>query len=162
MEDMTEWLRPVQDPELPVGIVDLGMVKSAERDVHGHVIAVLVPTFLGCPAQLFIEEAVTEALSGSGTSSVEVRWSTDQWTLERVSAAGREQLRSHGLTVADADGSLVCPYCGAPELEVQSEWGSALCRKTAYCTRCRTPVEILKGPAPASAAVNFRPPRLGP
>lgn len=161
MEDLTDWLRPVQDPELPVSIVELGMVKSAERDLHGRVIALLIPTFLGCPAQLFIEEAVKQALGGPGTSEVEVRWSTDPWTLERVSAAGREQLRSHGLTVAGADGSLECPYCGSPELEVQSEWGSALCRKAAYCGRCRTPVEILKGPAPAPARVEFRPPRLG-
>ncbi len=56
-----EALRPVQDPELHMSIVDLGMVKAV--DVQGGTVGVLVAlTVAGCPLRAEITERVTAAL----------------------------------------------------------------------------------------------------
>ena len=56
-----EALRPVQDPELHMSIVDLGMVKGVE--VRGGTVGVLVAlTVPGCPLRAEITDRVTAAL----------------------------------------------------------------------------------------------------
>jgi ring-1,2-phenylacetyl-CoA epoxidase subunit PaaD len=137
-------LRSVEDPELPVSIVDLGMVKGIVENEDGYVVT-LIPTFLGCPAQMFIEQAVREALADEGRTT-KVLWSTDGWSLADVSDLGRLQLRDFGLAVPDERGDVTCPHCDSDRLVVEGDWGSTLCRKLAYCPACQTPVEVMKGP----------------
>ncbi|HEX2039604.1 MAG TPA: Mrp/NBP35 family ATP-binding protein [Acidimicrobiales bacterium] len=58
---VVEALRPVQDPELHMSIVDLGMVKSV--DVRGGTVDVLVAlTVPGCPLRAEITDRVRSAL----------------------------------------------------------------------------------------------------
>jgi ATP-binding protein involved in chromosome partitioning len=67
-------LRPVQDPELHLSIVEIGMVKGIS--VSGDRVSVLVAlTVPGCPLRAEIERRVTEALSpleGVGEVQVEL------------------------------------------------------------------------------------------
>ena len=67
-----EALRPVQDPELHVSIVDLGMVKRV--DIDGGRVGVLVAlTVAGCPLRAEITNRVTEALRPiAGVEAVDV------------------------------------------------------------------------------------------
>ena len=66
-----EALRPVQDPELHMSIVDLGMVKRVEID--GSAVSVLVAlTVAGCPLRAEITDRVTGALTPLGFDAVTV------------------------------------------------------------------------------------------
>src|SRR5205814_1791034 len=66
-----EALRPVQDPELHMSIVDLGMVKQV--DIDGSAVSVLVAlTVAGCPLRAEITDRVTAALTPIGFDAVTV------------------------------------------------------------------------------------------
>jgi ring-1,2-phenylacetyl-CoA epoxidase subunit PaaD len=67
-------LAEVEDPELPVAITDLGMVRSVT--VEGTEVRVLLtPTFVGCPALEVIGERVRRRLCGvPGVEEVVVRF----------------------------------------------------------------------------------------
>ena len=77
---VTEALRPVQDPELRRSIVDLGMVEKIDIDCGavGVTIALTVP---GCPLKAEIQGSVKEAvtpLDGVGSVAVEFTVMTDE------------------------------------------------------------------------------------
>ena len=77
---VTEALRPVQDPELRRSIVDLGMVEKIAIDCGavGVTIALTVP---GCPLKAEIQGSVKEAvtpLDGVGSVAVEFTVMTDE------------------------------------------------------------------------------------
>ncbi|MDP1794142.1 MAG: Mrp/NBP35 family ATP-binding protein [Acidimicrobiales bacterium] len=70
-EQVTEALRPVQDPELRRSIVDLGMVKNIAID--GNAVTVVVAlTVPGCPLKNEITTRVTDAVTALGASPVTV------------------------------------------------------------------------------------------
>jgi len=76
---VTEALRPVQDPELRRSIVDLGMVEKIAIDggMVGVTVALTVP---GCPLKAEIQRSVSEAvapLDGVGSVVVEFTVMTD-------------------------------------------------------------------------------------
>ena len=60
--EVIEALRPVQDPELHVSIVDLGMVKRVGID-GGRVDVLVALTIAGCPLRAEITTRVTDALT---------------------------------------------------------------------------------------------------
>lgn len=70
-EQVTEALRPVQDPELRRSIVDLGMVKNITID--GSAVTVVVAlTVPGCPLKNEITTRVTDAVTAIGGAPVTV------------------------------------------------------------------------------------------
>ena len=87
-----EALRPVQDPELNMSIVDLGMVKTVQID--GTSVSVLVAlTIAGCPLRAEITHRVTGALTPLGFTDVTVDMTvmTDEdrhVVREKMAAAG--------------------------------------------------------------------------
>jgi len=93
-------LRDVQDPEMPLSIVDLGLVYCVERDA-GRVSVDLTFTAMGCPASDFILEDVRERLLREpGVSEVRINVVWDPpWTTARVTEAGRDALEAWGLAV---------------------------------------------------------------
>jgi len=64
IEQLTDALRPVQDPELNRSIVDLGMVRDLAIDSSGSVSLTVVLTIAGCPLRNEIQTRVTSALRG--------------------------------------------------------------------------------------------------
>ncbi len=79
-------LSTVEDPELGLDIVSLGLVYAVERDGnHVHVVHTL--TSMGCPLGPVIERDIAEALAGvDGVSSVGVELVFDPpWTPEKMS-----------------------------------------------------------------------------
>ena len=64
IEQLTDALRPVQDPELNRSIVDLGMVRDLAINSSGSVSLTVVLTIAGCPLRNEIQTRVTSALSG--------------------------------------------------------------------------------------------------
>jgi metal-sulfur cluster biosynthetic enzyme len=93
-------LAEVQDPEMPVNLVDLGVIYGiTERD--GVVEVDLTFTAMGCPASDFILEDVRERLlreAGVREVRINVVWDPP-WTSARMSEVGRDSLEAWGLAV---------------------------------------------------------------
>lgn len=93
-------LSEVQDPEMPINLVDLGVIYSI--DEHDGVVEVdLTFTAMGCPASDFILEDVRERLlreEGVREVRVKVVWDPP-WTSARMTQAGRDALEAWGLAV---------------------------------------------------------------
>jgi len=86
-------LRKVFDPEIPVNIVDLGLVYDV--DVRDENVAVkMTLTTQGCPAAQAIPEqarACLEAIAGAGKVAVDLVWDPP-WHPRRISPEGRKIL----------------------------------------------------------------------
>jgi metal-sulfur cluster biosynthetic enzyme len=93
-------LAEVQDPEMPINLVDLGVIYRIAED-DGLVEVDLTFTAMGCPASDFILEDVRERLlreDGVREVRINVVWNPP-WTVARVTEAGRDALESWGLAV---------------------------------------------------------------
>ena len=93
-------LSEVQDPEMPVNLVDLGIIYGiTERD--GVVDVDLTFTAMGCPASDFILEDVRERLlleDGVHDVRINIVWNPP-WSASRMTQAGRDALEAWGLAV---------------------------------------------------------------
>jgi metal-sulfur cluster biosynthetic enzyme len=93
-------LAEVQDPEMPINLVDLGVIYGiTEQD--GTVEIDLTFTAMGCPASDFILEDVRERLlSEPGVRDVRINVVWDPpWTAARMTQDGRDALEAWGLAV---------------------------------------------------------------
>ena len=93
-------LSDVQDPEMPINLVDLGLVYAIEEQ-DGVVAVDLTFTAMGCPASDFILEDIRERLlreDGVREVRVKVVWDPP-WTSARMTQAGRDALEAWGLAV---------------------------------------------------------------
>lgn len=98
-EQVWEQLRSCYDPEIPVNIVDLGLIYSMEatEDESGvgkRISIKMTLTAPGCgmgPTLAADAERRVLTVSGVASANVELVWDP-QWTPERISAAGREKL----------------------------------------------------------------------
>ncbi|GAC1645921.1 MAG: iron-sulfur cluster assembly protein [Candidatus Dormibacteraceae bacterium] len=93
-------LSEVQDPEMPVNLVDLGVIYGITEH-EGTVTVDLTFTAMGCPASEFILEDIRERLLREpGVSEVRVNIVWDPpWTAARMTEEGRDALESWGLAV---------------------------------------------------------------
>ena len=85
-EEVMEALREVEDPELGMDIVELGLLYDVEiEDSKVRVIHSL--TSMGCPAGPMIQESIYDAVQGvEGVDAVEVELTWDPpWTPEKMS-----------------------------------------------------------------------------
>jgi metal-sulfur cluster biosynthetic enzyme len=95
-----EALRGVQDPEMPVSIVDLGLVYGVGV-TGGEATVTMTLTYTGCPARNMLTRDVETAVkSVEGVESAEVGlvWSPE-WSVEMVTEQGKDDLREFGLSV---------------------------------------------------------------
>ena len=93
-------LTAITDPEMPVSLVDMGMVYRVAV-ASGVAEIDLTFTSIGCPAMDMILEDVREAVGaipGVERVEVEVVWSPP-WTKERLTPRGRTLLLAHGLAL---------------------------------------------------------------
>ena len=85
-EDVVEALHGVEDPELGMDIVELGLMYDVEVD--GPSVKVLYSlTSMGCPAGQMIQESIHDAVAAlPGVEQVEVELTFDPpWTPELMS-----------------------------------------------------------------------------
>ncbi|MCS6936612.1 MAG: metal-sulfur cluster assembly factor [Candidatus Bipolaricaulota bacterium] len=94
-----EALRDVTDPEMPISLVDMGMVYGV--CVEGDRVRVqLGLTATACPAMEFICQDVRERLQQEGFDQVEIEFVWDPpWTKERMTEEGKIALRHWGVSV---------------------------------------------------------------
>ena len=93
-------LREVMDPEIPISLVDLGLIYDIRQD-GGRVEVDLTFTATACPCMAFIHFDIQDRLLREpGVRDVEVRevW-TPAWTKARITPGGRETLRTFGVSM---------------------------------------------------------------
>jgi len=98
-EQVREALQEVYDPEIPVNIVDLGLVYDVTVE-DGHVEIKMTLTSMGCPiADQIFEKVSDTAASIDGVTGVEVHPTWDPpWSPEKATEAGQQQLRAMGIS----------------------------------------------------------------
>jgi metal-sulfur cluster biosynthetic enzyme len=95
--DVVGALAEVLDPEYPVSLVDMGLVRDVEV-VDGTARVTISYCSLGCPCIQLIEQDVQERLLRiDGIDRVDVVESYDLWTRRDISRRGLEQLSRAGV-----------------------------------------------------------------
>lgn len=80
-------LETVEDPELGVDIINLGLVYDVEMDDEGHTIVTMTLTSMGCPLAGTIVEQIKVALQDIPevkSTEVNIVWSPP-WSKDRMS-----------------------------------------------------------------------------
>jgi metal-sulfur cluster biosynthetic enzyme len=97
---MWEALRHVEDPEIPVSVVGMGLIVSlAYRPRSRRAELQITFTAMGCPAMDFIQDDIREALLADpdvDDVDIEIVWDP-VWTKDRLRADARERMRRLGI-----------------------------------------------------------------
>ena len=97
-------LYEVEDPEMPVSVVDLGLIYgvAVAEEADDRVAYVrMTLTYTGCPARdMLLDDVEAAAASAEGVDRAEVElvWSPE-WNLNLVTDAGRAALREFGVSI---------------------------------------------------------------
>jgi len=87
-------LRTVYDPEIPVNLLDMGLIYNINIDDDKNVDVEMTLTAPGCPVAEEMPEMVASALrpvEGVGKVKVEIVWEPP-WTMDRMSEIARVEL----------------------------------------------------------------------
>ena len=98
--DAWEALYGIEDPEMPISIVDLGLIYGVTVE-EGVARVDMTLTYSGCPARDMLTGEVEDAMEGvDGVEDAELRlvWSPE-WTIEMVTEQGKADLKEFGLSV---------------------------------------------------------------
>jgi metal-sulfur cluster biosynthetic enzyme len=97
-----EALRHVEDPEIPVSVLGMGLIVSLDYRAQDRVADLQITfTAMGCPAMEFIEEDIREALLRDpdvDRVDIVVVWDP-VWTTDRTRAEARATMRDLGIAV---------------------------------------------------------------
>jgi metal-sulfur cluster biosynthetic enzyme len=99
VEDVTEALKDVVDPELGINVVDLGLVYGLHVEEDNSVTIDMTLTSAACPLTDVIEDQTEAALDGL-VPDFRINWVwMPPWGLEMITEDGRDQLRALGFNV---------------------------------------------------------------
>jgi len=93
-------LKSIFDPEIPVNIVDLGLIYGVM--IEGDQVEVLMTlTVPGCPMGAYIAREVEEKIKGiEGVKGVKVDITFDPpWSVDRMTEEGKNVLRGMGVNI---------------------------------------------------------------
>ncbi len=95
-------LRQVEDPEIPVSVVGMGLIVSVGYRSEDRTAELQITfTAMGCPATEFIEDDIREALLADpdiDAVAIEVVWDP-VWTKDRIRVDARDTMRRLGIAV---------------------------------------------------------------
>ncbi len=98
VDDVTEAMKDVVDPELGINVVDLGLLYGVHLD-GSNVVLDLTLTSAACPLTDVIMDQTNQALEGI-VGDVAVNWVwMPPWGPDKITPDGREQLRALGFNV---------------------------------------------------------------
>jgi metal-sulfur cluster biosynthetic enzyme len=95
-EDVLKALAEVYDPEIPINIVDLGLVYKVEVNENNDVDVDMTFTTMACPMHAYIKDQASNAITkmdSVGKVNVNLVWEP-KWTPEMISKEIRERLSS--------------------------------------------------------------------
>ena len=95
VDEVTEAMRDVVDPELGINVVDLGLVYGVTIDQNDIAVLDMTLTSAACPLTDVIEDQTHSALDGL-VGGVRINW---VWMPPWGPDNGREQLRALGFNV---------------------------------------------------------------
>ena len=99
LDDITEAMRDVVDPELGINVVDLGLVYGITVDPDGTAVLDMTLTSAACPLTDVIEDQTETALDGL-VPGFRINWVwMPPWGPDKITDDGREQLRALGFNV---------------------------------------------------------------
>jgi metal-sulfur cluster biosynthetic enzyme len=99
VEDVTEALKDVVDPELGINVVDLGLIYGVTVDDTTTAIIDMTLTSAACPLTDVIEDQTRMALDGM-VNDFRINWVwMPPWGPEKITDDGRDQLRALGFNV---------------------------------------------------------------
>lgn len=96
-----EALKVVKDPEIPVNVVDLGLVYDVQIDDNGQVGIEMTLTSMGCPVQDLIQtdaELAVMNVEGVNAVTVDFVWSPP-WSPQKMTEDGKKQMRMFGFNI---------------------------------------------------------------
>jgi len=148
-DQIWEALATVKDPELPLTVMDLGLIDEVQV-AGGRVHVRMTPTYSACPAiDVMRQDIRTKLLNLPGVEEVQVELSfAEPWTMARMTERGRARLLEHGLSVPTRQSAeaVTCPFCGSTNTALENPFGPTLCRAIYYCRDCHNPIERFKPP----------------
>ena len=98
LDDITEAMKDVIDPELGINVVDLGLVYDMRLEDKTATLDMTL-TSAACPLQDVIEDQTRQVLADL-VDDVKINWVwMPPWGPAKITDDGREQLRSIGFTV---------------------------------------------------------------
>jgi metal-sulfur cluster biosynthetic enzyme len=99
VDDVTEAMKDVVDPELGINVVDLGLVYGVHVDEHSNVVLDMTLTSAACPLTDVIQDQTNSAMEGLA-NEVTINWVwMPPWGPDKITDDGREQLRALGFNV---------------------------------------------------------------
>jgi metal-sulfur cluster biosynthetic enzyme len=99
VDDVTEALKDVVDPELGINVVDLGLIYGVDVDESSTAIIDMTLTSAACPLTDVIEDQTRTALEGL-VNDFRINWVwMPPWGPEKITDDGREMLRALGFNV---------------------------------------------------------------
>ena len=99
LDDVTEAMRDVVDPELGINVVDLGLVYGVTVTPDNVAILDMTLTSAACPLTDVIEDQTRQALEGL-VIDFKINWVwMPPWGPDKITDEGREQLRALGFNV---------------------------------------------------------------
>lgn len=100
-DQVLEAMKVVKDPEIPVNVVDLGLVYRCDVTDDGIVDIEMTLTSVGCPVQDMIKadaELAVMRLEGVKSVNVDFVW-TPPWSPAKMTEDGKRQMRMFGFNV---------------------------------------------------------------
>ena len=99
VEDLTEAMKDVIDPELGINVVDLGLVYGVHVEEGNNAVIDMTLTSAACPLTDVIADQTNTALEGL-VNDVVINWVwMPPWGPDKITPDGREQLRALGFNV---------------------------------------------------------------
>ena len=99
LDDVTENLKDVVDPELGINVVDLGLIYGLTVDDANIAIIDMTLTSAACPLTDVIEDQAKSATEGI-VNDLKINWVwMPPWGPDKITDDGREQLRALGFNV---------------------------------------------------------------
>ena len=99
VDDVTEAMKDVVDPELGINVVDLGLVYGVHLDHDTNAVIDMTLTSAACPLTDVIQDQTNTALEGM-VNDVLINWVwMPPWGPDKITPDGREQLRALGFNV---------------------------------------------------------------
>jgi len=99
IEDVTEAMKDVVDPELGINVVDLGLVYGVHIEPESKVVLDMTLTSAACPLTDVIQDQTSAALDGM-VNDVHINWVwMPPWGPDKITPDGREMLRALGFNV---------------------------------------------------------------
>jgi len=99
LDDVTEAMKDVIDPELGINVVDLGLVYGVHVEEGDNVVLDMTLTSAACPLTDVITDQTEQAREGM-VNNVDINWVwMPPWGPDKITDDGREQLRALGFNV---------------------------------------------------------------